>query len=442
MFFKAMKRKYLIFKRWLQKLLVSKVVVAMFIGVVINFVLLGWRSFEPLSQLFISFPKESVSTAYQPHVQGEHAVECSGDEPGPFLAFSYPTNGVSNQYQYLHDAIILAFGFEGTVVLPRYASSRNPLKVKELEHTWKEVPIETLFDIAFTTTRLRNIGMNVCVESKNLNRRINSTKWVNCNFHYWRLVRKCRNKIGCFASYINYMIRTRFSPNHFLILPNIWGAVPISHSIKAVTPMLQLSARVTLSLKFASKLEKLGTTLFNTILEKAKEANCQTVNVLHLRIESDYKAHMTVAYPGKKNYTTANLIEPYDIFFRNQNMTGFFYVAVGFLTSTEYQLATNWLRTTFGSKWIFKDSHYSMLIELEAEERAVVDYYVMLKAHQFIGNGASSLSYIVSEMRNYLGLKSWLVRPLSEIYYPLLGLRNNIWSNEPFAKLRPSKFRP
>lgn len=364
------------------------------------------------------------------------SIQCRSREIGPFIALSTPINGVGNQFHYIQGALVLLAEFEGTIVLPRYVSTRKPLKKGAKDHEWEWVPMEDLFDVSYLVGYWRNRGKNICQQSNFVHYLQPDLRAVSFTFNDYRgVLKNCQKSFSqCFLKKLKYWMKNEFEiihQRHYIYLPNIWGVNPVSVTVDSTEdPRLKRSIEVALSMRFSKKLVDIGHKIYRELKTLSRNRGLQNVTVIHLRVETDWQKHMKVVYPKLIKRDEAieilsELLAFYSQRFIDYPPTGLVYLAMGKLNTQEQRVVDHWAKREFGDRWLTKHSlkAVTLLKGLSADQRGVIDCVAAVNAERFIGQGTSSMGYLISEIRGFLNKDSGMALGYGGLFRPMFATR-------------------
>lgn len=366
-----------------------------------------------------------------------HGYQCNSKEhQGPFLQLAEISGGLFNQWMNMHGNIYAALQWtratNGTVILPRTAKTRESFLVKLVSMV--PIPLGDLIDVEFLQSFLAQEGLRICQPSDDWFR--DAGKWktiylpvrtteTNPGYNAERTLKEAKR-----------LDLDTVDRNTIFVGTGNFGGVEIPFNVTDYFyPDLVMSRNAALSLRFASKIRELAGKVINSLREYAKG---RFIIGIHLRLEADWDIASTE--------DATRYLDEYRIIVDaiSRDISGGFvlYVSHAELPSNIRSVVENWLNNyEHVSKHNFLKQNDLKSVCLECQ--AAIDASVLTEVNNFIGCSFSSFSYIVSELRNYIGLPFEMMRkPGFPIFYPVYSPRKNNWSDKKsFDKESPSLSR-
>ncbi|KAL4447483.1 hypothetical protein ABPG75_004702 [Micractinium tetrahymenae] len=287
-------------------------------------------------------------------------------------------NGFANQRAALISGIVLAAQLNRTVILPRLLlNGTQPDEAEVNEKTSGSIPFGDMFDVGIFTQRLAARGVRVSTQAPDPSQVL-------------------AVKVGSFHDLLFVLNTTYSSQQHlrldcpmFRVHPDI--VTNQSSLVFATMDAMQPNAR------FKGILQKIETKLRSM-------SNAKAYNVLHLRAEEDWLTHCKrwenipdgVVRDNCMN-NTETVGEQLQIHGVNQE--------VPLLLATSLVQADK--RVLAAALKSLKEHNYTVVMRhelfvgaaalpaLSREESALIDYYLGLNSHQFVGNSVSSFSAMI-----------------------------------------------
>ena len=363
-----------------------------------------------------------------------HGYQCNSKQQGPFLQLAELNNALFDQWMGIHGNIYAALNWtistNGTVILPRNAKTRESFKRKLINMV--PIPLGELIDIEFMKDFFTQKGLRIVYPSDD---------WSD----YEGKMKKIYLPVTSHSKRSGYNSEQILSeakqlgldfndPNTIFMSPSNFGGVVIEFNVTDYfNADLTMSRDVALSLRFSSNIRALAGKVINSLRKHAKG---RLIIAIHLGLEADLD--ITSSKEVTRHLDEYRiLIEDYS---RDALRDFVLYVAYEELSSDIHNVVETWLKNyEHISKHSFLNQNDLKYICLECQ--AAIDAIVLIEVNDFIGFAYSSFSYIVSEIRNYVGLPFEMTRkPGFPIFYPLYSPRKNNWSTR--KSISSSKLYP
>lgn len=360
---------------------------------------------------------------------------CSQRDKPPFLVLPALTGGLFNQWICLHSSLYYALGWiEGTVVFFDQSQTRLNFSYPP---QMKVLGLEDIFDVVHLVRFLRLFKISSCVASD---------EWIRLNPPSIQIPSYVfsREDVQDFDNsnlkgYSPFMILNTTqlylenqglswsSPNLKIYGPKNFGGAFVPMNIEDYyDKRLSFTRAAALAIQFQPNIREIAEDIFREINRKYTHTS---IIGLHLRLEADWDRRTDQQVFFTLHGYTKQIKKLKD------SLMGkcVIYFAHGDLEPSVAGIVGNWIRNlsnvlAFPCESISKNSFKSDVSLLNIEQQAAVDSEVLINCSHFIGCAESSMSYVVYEKRNYIGLPSLMTRsPGFNIWWPIYAPSVNPW---------------
>jgi len=355
------------------------------------------------------------------------------------------SSGLYNQWGILHDLLYTSSDWTkatgGTVILPSIATTRLSFLQGIKRNNYKYIPLEYIFDVRKIINFLQNqLNMTAC----NLQRDINYDKFMKIfgvskslpsppvDLNKWYIY---TNKLvqltpqAYAASVLSLFEKKNISNNnaHVIMyghnLATLGAAFVPTNVTDYYHPYLIRSRNIAMAIQFNESI----VTLARMINAKLLDMKATLIGI-HLRVEQDWaEAKRLPAIRSYLNLYEKHIQKIMESVPKSSKIV--LYVASGELPRERAGIIEVWLKS-LNVQYFRKNGLCSKLQidNLPHEAQAGIDGIVLETTDHFVGNALSSMSYIVSEFRNYHGLPSLFVsKPAYHLWWPMITPSYSDW---------------